>query len=701
MKRLLTLLLVVGVSFSAMADEGMWLLPYIKKMNEKDMKAHGAKLKAEDIYSAEKSSLKDAIVIFGGGCTGEIVSPEGLIFTNHHCGYGAIQQLSSVEHDYLADGFWATCNADELPAEGLSVRFVRHIWDVTADIVGNIPSTASEQEFQAMVSANKQAKIAELKAKYPGYDIIIPGFFGNNQFFAFAHETYTDVRLVGTPPSSIGKFGGDTDNWIWPRHTGDFTVFRVYADKDNKPADFSRENVPYKPRRHFKISTKGVEEGDFTMIYGFPGNTQRYVISSAADYVERLSDPMKIKLRTLRLDVISKAQEADPKVRIQYAAKRANIANAWKKWQGEVLGLERLGTVEKKRAYEQKFAAWAESKPEYKGLLEKMYAAYDELRDPYWRAEYFAESISAIELAQLTRMVAQRKPAPDDKQVAAFYKNYVADIDREVAKKLVAAFVEDIDAQYIPESVKSEMARFASTDHFVDYLFDESQLTTPEKFEALASDPAHLPSIMENDPMNKFVTELIKCGNFSQRRYRNMSDAPSIAQYYAPYMRALMEYDKQMAFFPDANLTLRVAYGKVGGYRYADAVYHKHYTTLDGIIEKDDPNIYDYDIPQALRDIYAAKDYGRWGIEMDGRYTVPVCFIASNHTTGGNSGSPVLNGRGELIGINFDRTWLSTMSDIEFDPEICRNIAVDIRYVLFVIDRIGGAGYLLDEMELK
>jgi hypothetical protein len=459
--------------------------------------------------------------------------------------------------------------------------------------------------------------------------------------------------------------------------------------------------VPYKPRRHFKISTKGVEEGDFTMIYGFPGNTQRYVISSAADYVERLSDPMKIKLRTLRLDVISKAQEADPKVRIQYAAKHANIANAWKKWQGEVLGLERLGTVEKKRAYEQKFAAWAESKPEYKGLLEKMYAAYDELRDPYWRAEYFAESISAIELAQLTRMVAQRKPAPDDKQVAAFYKNYVADIDREVAKKLVAAFVEDIDAQYIPESVKSEMARFASTDHFVDYLFDESQLTTPEKFAALASDPAHLPSIMENDPMNKFVTELIKCGNFSQRRYRNMSDAPSIAQYYAPYMRALMEYDKQMAFFPDANLTLRVAYGKVGGYRYADAVYHKHYTTLDGIIEKDDPNIYDYDIPQALRDIYAAKDYGRWGIEMDGRYTVPVCFIASNHTTGGNSGSPVLNGRGELIGINFDRTWLSTMSDIEFDPEICRNIAVDIRYVLFVIDRIGGAGYLLDEMELK
>ena len=690
MKKFLSTLAALMFVFTAAADEGMWL-PSLIGNRIKDMRSKGFRLTADDVYSINRASMKDAVVLFNGGCTGELISEQGLLLTNHHCGYGAIQSHSSVEHDYLTNGFWAMSRNEELPNPNLYVAILVRMDDVTDRVLAG-----GNEKIAANIDAIKK------EASEGGrYSTSVESLYYANQYFLFVYEKFTDVRLVGAPPSSIGKFGGDTDNWIWPRHTGDFTVFRVYADKDNKPADFSRENVPYKPRRHFKISTKGVEEGDFTMIYGFPGNTQRYVISSAADYVERLSDPMKIKLRTLRLDVISKAQEADPKVRIQYAAKHANIANAWKKWQGEVLGLERLGTVEKKRAYEQKFAAWAESKPEYKGLLEKMYAAYDELRDPYWRAEYFAESISAIELAQLTRMVAQRKPAPDDKQVAAFYKNYVADIDREVAKKLVAAFVEDIDAQYIPESVKSEMARFASTDHFVDYLFDESQLTTPEKFEALASDPAHLPSIMENDPMNRFVTELIKCGNFSQRRYRNMSDAPSIAQYYAPYMRALMEYDKQMAFFPDANLTLRVAYGKVGGYRYADAVYHKHYTTLDGIIEKDDPTIYDYDIPQALRDIYAAKDYGRWGIEMDGRYTVPVCFIASNHTTGGNSGSPVLNGRGELIGINFDRTWLSTMSDIEFDPEICRNIAVDIRYVLFVIDRIGGAGYLLDEMELK
>ena len=684
-RKLLITLLLSSFIFTASADEGMWL-PSLISSRIKDMRSKGFRLTESDIYDINRASLKDAVVLFGRGCTGELISSEGLLLTNHHCGYGAIQALSSVDHDYLTYGFWAQSRAGELPCEGLEVSFLVRMEDITDRIA------AGESEKDIIAAARREGK---------GFYAKIEDMYYGNQKFLFVYRSFTDVRLVGTPPSSIGKFGGDTDNWIWPRHTGDFSVFRIYAGADNEPADYSPTNRPYQPKRHFPISTKGVKEGDFTMIYGFPGNTQRYVISSAADYVERLSDPMKIRLRTLRLDVISKAQEADPKVRIQYAAKHANIANAWKKWQGEVLGLERLGTVEMKRAYEQKFAAWAANKPEYAGLLDKMYAAYDELRDPYWRAEYFAESISAIELAQLTRMVAQRKPATDDKSVAAFYKNYVADIDREVAKKLVAEFVKDIDAQYIPESVKSEMARFASTDHFVDYLFDESPLTTPEKFAALASDPDHLPSIMEADPMNRFVTELIKCGNFSQRRYRNMSDAPSIAQYYAPYMRALMEYDREMAFFPDANLTLRVAYGKVGGYRYADAVYHKHYTTLDGIIEKDDPAIYDYDIPQALRDIYAAKDYGRWGIEMDGRYTVPVCFIASNHTTGGNSGSPVLNGRGELVGINFDRTWLSTMSDIEFDPEICRNIAVDIRYVLFVIDRIGGAGYLLDEMELK
>ncbi len=698
MKKILLLLAVAGTLCTARADEGMWLLPYLQKMNIKQMKAHGCKLSADEIYSLDHSSLKDAVVIFGGGCTGEIVSPEGLLFTNHHCGYGSIQQLSSVEHDYLKNGFWAMSQTEELPVPGLKVRFVRKIADVTADILGNVPSTANEQEYTEITRANIDRLTEKLQKEHPGMEVVVKDFFERNQYFAFVNEVYTDVRLVGAPPSSIGNFGGDTDNWMWPRHTGDFSLFRVYAGKDNRPADYSPENVPYRPRRHFRISTAGVDEGDFTMIYGFPGNTQRYVISDAADFVERLSDPSKIKLRTLRLEIISRAQESDPQVRIQYASKHANIANAWKKWQGEVLGLKRLGTVNKKRAYEEGFARWAASRPEYASLLDSMHAAYGALADAYWRSEYYAESIGAIELVQLLRKLETRHPKAGDPDIASFYKNYVPAIDREVAKRLLAEFIKDIPSQYIPEYL-SERISTEGVDGYVDRLFDGSRLLTAEGFAAAAADSATLAQTLEAEPVQQLVKALRGCGHFSARRYRNLSDAPQIARWYRPYMRALMEYDSQRAFFPDANLTLRVAYGRVGGYDAADAVHHKHYTTLDGIIEKDDPEIYDYDIPQRLRDIYAAKDYGRWGVVLDGRYTVPVAFIASNHTTGGNSGSPVINGRGELVGINFDRTWLSTMSDIEFDPEICRNIAVDIRYVLFVIDRIGGASYLFDEMD--
>ena len=700
MKRLLTLLLVVGVSFSAMADEGMWLLPYIKKMNEKDMKAHGAKLKAEDVYSAEKSSLKDAIIIFGGGCTGEIVSPEGLIFTNHHCGYGAIQQLSSVEHDYLADGFWATCNADELPAEGLSVRFVRHIWDVTADIVGNIPSTAGEQEFQAMSSANKQAKIAELKAQYPGYDIIIPGFFGNNQFFAFAYETYTDVRLVGTPPSSIGKFGGDTDNWIWPRHTGDFSMFRVYADANNEPADYSADNVPYRPKRYLPISTKGVKEGDFTMIYGFPGNTQEYITADAVEYVAEKANPMKIALRTIRLDIISEAQSKDVATRIAYAAKHANIANAWKKWQGESLGLERLGTAEKKRAYERSFAAWAADKPQFATLLDSMHTAYEKAIPGYFARELFNETIAGIEAYNFAAWLNSQqskgvKLTADVQNVGRKYylNDYRAEIDKAIAKRMIAEFIERMPAENIPQQLTAAIESNGSVESFVEQLYANTQLTTKYP---LTTDEINA------DAMVQFASWFTQQVNNNRNyTYRNLSNVPGVEKWYREYMQALREWDKKRAFYPDANFTLRVSYGTICGYENADGEYHTPLTTLDGIMAKDNPDIYDYNIPQVLRDIYAAKDYGRWSIEKNGKQTIPVCFLASNHTSGGNSGSPVINGKGELIGINFDRTWRSTMSDIEFDPTICRNISVDIRYVLFVIDRIGGASYLFEEMDLR
>ena len=680
------LLLVISFAMAAAvshADEGMWL-PSLIGSRIKDMRSKGFRLTAEDIYSVNKASMKDAVVLFGGGCTGEFVSAEGLLLTNHHCGYGAIQQLSSVANDYLTDGFWAPSREGELPVPGLSVSILVRMEDVTARVA------AGEKPADIVAEAEKEGHKADVQQMYYG-----------NQQFLFVYDVFSDVRLVGAPPSSIGKFGGDTDNWVWPRHTGDFSVFRVYAGKDNRPAGYSEENRPYRPRRHFTISTRGVEEGDFTMIYGFPGSTQEYVTSDAVEYVAEVSDPMKIALRTQRLDIIAAAQARDAAVRIQYASKHASIANAWKKWQGEVLGLRRLGTAAKKRAYEREFAAWASSRPEYTHLLDSIHAAYEAVRPEYYVAELYSESVGAIEVFGRARGLAgTRSRMKDDTEFAgtanssqaAFLKNYNADIDRAIAKRMIAEFMERMPEGGVPAEFAAAVSSHGGVDGYVDWLFGNTALTH-EKFTAAEfdADPVvHMVAMFA--PLDKRLASV---------RARNLSDIASVRRWYTPYMQALMEWDYDRAFFPDANLTLRVAYGSVAGYDYSDAVYHRHVSTLEGVIEKDNPEIYDYDVPQLLRDIHAAKDYGRWGCDIGGRRTVPVCFIATNHTSGGNSGSPVLNGRGELVGINFDRTWLSTMSDMEFDPDVCRNIAVDIRYVLFVMDRIGGASYLLEEMDIR
>ena len=680
------LLLVISFAMAAAvshADEGMWL-PSLIGSRIKDMRSKGFRLTAEDIYSVNKASMKDAVVLFGGGCTGEFVSAEGLLLTNHHCGYGAIQQLSSVANDYLTDGFWAPSREGELPVPGLSVSILVRMEDVTARVA------AGEKPADIVAEAEKEGHKADVQQMYYG-----------NQQFLFVYDVFSDVRLVGAPPSSIGKFGGDTDNWVWPRHTGDFSVFRVYAGKDNRPAGYSKENRPYRPRRHFAVSTRGVEEGDFTMIYGFPGSTQEYVTSDAVEYVAEVSDPMKIALRTQRLDIIAAAQARDAAVRIQYASKHASIANAWKKWQGEVLGLRRLGTAAKKRAYEREFAAWASSRPEYTHLLDSIHAAYEAVRPEYYVAELYSESVGAIEVFGRARGLAgTRSRMKDDTEFAgtanssqaAFLKNYNADIDRAIAKRMIAEFMERMPEGGVPAEFAAAVSSHGGVDGYVDWLFGNTALTH-EKFTAAEfdADPVvHMVAMFA--PLDKRLASV---------RARNLSDIASVRRWYTPYMQALMEWDTDRAFFPDANLTLRVAYGSVAGYDYSDAVYHRHVSTLEGVIEKDNPEIYDYDVPQLLRDIHAAKDYGRWGCDIGGRRTVPVCFIATNHTSGGNSGSPVLNGRGELVGINFDRTWLSTMSDMEFDPDVCRNIAVDIRYVLFVMDRIGGASYLLEEMDIR
>lgn len=648
MKKIIcSMMLAVILAVPAMADEGMWL-PALISQRIGDMQAKGFWLSAEDVYSVNQASLKDAVVLFGSGCTGELVSGEGLLFTNHHCGYSQIQKHSSVEHDYLTDGFWAMTRAEELPNPGLTVKFLERMENVT----GQIAKGMTEEELINAATADGNGLKAQVEALYYA-----------NEYYLFVFREYRDVRLVGAPPSSIGKFGGETDNWMWPRHTGDFSIFRIYADKDNNPADYSEDNVPYVPKKFFKISRKGVSEGDFTFIYGCPGSTREYAHSELVRYTAEVSDPAKVDIRTQRLDIQNKYMSQSPGVRIQYASKKSSVANAWKKWQGEILGLRKNDIVSKKQAYEARFSKWAKG-TEYEGLTDSLSRLYKELEPYYFASEIFQETAYAVELA---RFAYNYNTAAEDKREGikeSFYKDYCQQIDKESFVALMNAFDKYVRADLKPSYFTEMMARYGSAEAWAEDFFNGSIV------------PAH-----------EFYTRFMNW--YRKDIAPNVSSVNSkISGCYKKYMRGQMEFEPERQFYPDANLTLRVAYGKVQGYAPADGIYYKHQSTLKGVMEKDNPEVYDYNIPQVLRNIYAEG----------GCEDVPVCFLATNHTTGGNSGSPVINADGELVGINFDRVWEGTMSDLAFDPEICRNISLDIRYLLFITEKIGGAHHLLEEM---
>lgn len=703
MKKLTLLLAAVCVTLTAAADEGMWLLPYLQKMNIRDMKERGCKLSAEEIYSVNRSSLKDAVVVFGPGCTGEIVSPDGLLFTNHHCGYGSIQSLSSVEHDYLKNGFWARSRAEELPAPGLKVRFVRQIVDVTPDLIGNVPSTAGQAEYERIVQENGKRVADRMRDEHPGMDIQIKSFFGGNQYFAFVMEVFSDVRLVGAPPTSIGKFGGETDNWMWPRHTGDFSVFRVYAGPDNRPADYAPENRPYKAEKYLKVSLGGYDEGDFGMIMGFPGSTQRYMTSYEIDRLLEVENPQRISIRGERQNILKEDMAQSDKVRIQYASKYAVSSNYWKNSIGKSRGIRKLGVKERKERQEEEFRAWAEAStlPE-EGFID----ALDRIRDglaenaPHFASEqYLREAIvRAVEIfvpARHAETLRAGKVEPEAfrEKMKEFYKDYNMPTDRRVARRMLqmvrehcrelpTVFTEVIDKQF-----------GGDTDAYVDHLYTHSVFTDEAKALAAVESGAEIAS----DPAVIFVRSLdAKLHELStaQRAGKN-----KIQEGHRLYIAGLMRMQPDKAWASDANFTIRLTYGRILPYSPVDGIRYDYYTTLKGVIEKEDRNNpTEFTVPEKLKEIHAAKDYGRYANEQG---ELPVAFLVDCDITGGNSGSPVMNARGELIGLAFDGNWEAMSGDVAFEPELQRTIAVDIRYVLLVIEKFGGAGWLLDEMDIR
>jgi hypothetical protein len=710
MKRIRYLLLAffIFISSVAIADEGMWLPLLLEKLNEKEMKSLGMKISAKDIYNINSGSLKDAIVSFGGFCTGEIVSSKGLVLTNHHCGFDAIQNHSSVEHNYIRDGYWAKNYSEELTNPGLFVTFIVRIEDVTKQALNGVAGSMSETQRQSQVDKN----LADLRKNFKKeayQDILIRPFFEGNEYYLFLTETYRDVRLVGGPPAAIGNFGKDTDNWMWPRHTGDFSMFRIYAGKDNKPADYSPENVPYTPKKSMSISLDGVIENDFTMVFGFPGRTTEYLPAVAVEQIMSVNDPAKIAIREKALHVIDSFMKQDEQIKIQYGAKYANIENAYKKWQGEILGLTRTGGIDKKKVYETEFLKRVNNKPQWKSqygnLLNELNAAYKEMETYGYARDYYNEIVSKIELftiaAQLNTLVnaeSNYKQKVDQVKnfLTGFYEEYNPKVDQRLFETLMAMYISGQEKKNISPLLQDLLNKSGNDiSKLAAKIYSETDFNNATTTLGKLDQPVNDVMTFIKTPVYNLYIDIAK--TYQTNVQAKLTEIQNrINQLLRTYMQAQREVFKEKKFYPDANNTLRLTYGKVKGYKAKDAVDYNFYTYLDGVMQKYIPGDYEFDVPEKLQMLYKNKDYGQYG--MNGR--MPVCFIATNHTTGGNSGSPVLDAYGNLLGLNFDRVWEGTMSDINYDPSICRNIMVDIRYVLFIIDKYAGAGNLISEMKL-
>ena len=710
MKRIISIIAALSICLTSFADEGMWLLPLIQKMNGKAMKELGCKLTPKEIYDINNTSLKDAIVQFGGGCTGEIISAEGLLVTNHHCGYGNIQKLSSVEHDYLKDGYWAMNHSEELPCEGLTVTFLEYMEDVTSVVEKAQKKAAKEFKDQknaenlvaeAIDKALDEA-VKKAEEKNPDCEVMIESFYNENVYYLIVYKVYKDIRFVGAPPSSIGKFGADTDNWMWPRHTGDFSMFRVYSAPDGSPAEYSPENVPLKAKNHLKISLAGVQEGDYTMIMGYPGRTTRFQTSPELKFQIEQND-IRIAARTIRQEVMLEDMLADPKVKIQYASKYSGSSNGWKKWQGMKLAFDKLDIIGRAEQEEAEFQKWVEASPKrqakYGSAVKDIADAVEAGREANNMFTKAYETIYRIELTNFAITLVSLA-GRDIRQgtdtltalnnayaaVAPKYADYSVETDRKVAKAMLKHYRDIADTEY------AKLLKDVDIDAFVDDMFDSSMFTSAENLKKAIEESGM--DIVKDPAYGEGYEMFMECVN---GQIMAMATEEPLAKARKLYTEGLLEWKKGEPSYPDANFTMRLTYGTVGGYSPKDAVTYRHYTTLDGVMEKEDPDNWEFVVPEKLKELWKNQDFGQYAM-ANGK--MPVAFLSNNDITGGNSGSPIMNANGELIGLAFDGNWESMSSDVMFEPDLQRCINVDIRYVLFIVEKFGGAKWLIDEMDI-